>query len=164
MYPVRLGYDEAVKRIKKLMRNGHHSEALVSSVFTIEKTLRRTLREIVVSAGFASKQADKIVSGCRGLDSLKNSWEIYEPNNRKLVDLISKTDWQQIRKSTTMRNKMVHGERVYELATCNTEATATLVALDRLKNEFDSVYGYSGWSTLSKRIKHRLHADPKVKL
>ena len=37
------------------MKNGHHPEALVSCAFTVEKTLRRTLREIVVSAGFASK-------------------------------------------------------------------------------------------------------------
>jgi hypothetical protein len=163
MYPVRLGYTQAVSRIQKLMKNGHHPEALVSCAFTVEKTLRRTLREIVVSAGFASKQADKIVRGCNGLEALKRNWEIYDPNNKALTDIVPKTDWAQFRKVATMRNKMVHGERVYELATCKTESKVTLVALDRLKNSFDQLYGYSGWTTYSRRIKHTLHSDPKVR-
>jgi hypothetical protein len=37
MYPVRLGYDTAVTRIRRLMRNDHHAEALITSVFTVEK-------------------------------------------------------------------------------------------------------------------------------
>lgn len=92
MYPVRLGYDSAVKRIRKLMKNDHHPEALVTSMFTVEKTLRRTLRQIVVSAGFASKYADKIVGNLRGLDALKKAWEIYEPSNVQLSSIIPSAD------------------------------------------------------------------------
>ena len=33
---------EAVKRIKALLKNGHHAEALVTSVFTFEKMMRKT--------------------------------------------------------------------------------------------------------------------------
>ena len=162
MYPVKLGIEEAKKRINTLIKNGHHAEALVTSMFTVEKTLRRTLRQIIVSAGFTSKQSDKIISNLRGLDSVKNSWELYEPNNKKLTDLISQEDWKQFRDVATMRNKMIHGERVYNLDKCKNEAINVLKALDKLKDKFDNVYGYSGWETYSKRIKSKLHSDPKV--
>lgn len=164
MYPVKLGYETAISRINKLMKNGHHPEALVTSMFTVEKTLRRTLRQIVVSAGFASKNADKVVGNLRGLHALKSAWELYEPNNKKLSEIIPQDDWKLFTDVATMRNKMVHGERVYELATCEREAKKVLVALDKLKNDFDSRYGYSGWSEFSKRIKHKLHTDPKVNI
>ena len=164
MYPVRLGYKAAISRINKLIKNGHYPEALVTSMFTVEKTLRRTLRQIVVSAGFASKQADKIVAHLKGLDAVKNSWEIYEPNNKKLTELIPQEDWKQFKEAATMRNKMIHGERVYELETCKNEAVKVLAALDKLKTNFDVTYGYSGWETYSKRIKSQLHSDPKVKI
>ena len=164
MYPVKLGYKIAISRINKLIKNGHHPEALVTSMFTVEKTLRRTLRQIVVSAGFASKHADKIVGNLRGLHALKNAWELYEPNSTKLSDIISQEDWQLFNDVATMRNKMVHGERVYEIATCEREAKRILVALDKLKTDFDERYGYSGWEVFSKRIKHKLHTDPKVKI
>lgn len=61
MYPVSIGYAGAIQRINELLRNGHDAEALVTTAFTIEKTLRRTLRQLVVSAGFRSTDADKIV-------------------------------------------------------------------------------------------------------
>jgi len=164
MYPVRLGYKTAISRINKLMTNGHHPEALVTSMFTVEKTLRRTLRQIVVSAGFASKQADKLVGNLKGLDALKNAWELYEPNNKKLTEIIPPEDWKQFKEAAMMRNKMIHGERVYELETCEKEAIHVLTALDKLKINFDTLYGYSGWETFSKRIKTQLHSDPKVKI
>lgn len=164
MYPVRLGYDTAVKRIRKLITNGHHPEALVTSMFTVEKTLRRTLRQIVVSAGFASKHADKLVGGLRGLDALKKAWELYEPNNTQLSSIIREADWRVFKDAAEMRNKMVHGERTYELETCKRDAEKVLDALDRVKNDFDNRYGYSGWTTLTGRVRSKLHADPKVKI
>ncbi len=164
MYAVRLGYETAVRRIRKLMSNGHHPEALVTSMFTVEKTLRRTLRQIVVSAGFASKYADKIVGNLRGLDALKKAWELYEPNNTQLSAIIPSEDWKLFKHAAKMRNKMVHGERVYELETCKKEAEQVLDALDRMKTDFDERYGYSGWKTFSARVKSRLHVDPKVKI
>jgi len=168
MYSIKLGYTVAIKRINELMQNGHHPEALVTSMFTVEKTLRRTLRrtlrQIVVSAGFASKQADKVVGNLRGLDALKNSWSLYEPNNKNLTDIIPQQDWAQFKEAAIMRNKMVHGERVYELETCKKEAIKVLSALDKLKTNFDELYGYSGWETFAKRIKPQLHSDPKVNI
>ena len=42
MYPVNLGFDAAKDRIRMLISNGHHCEALLTSVFTLEKTIHRT--------------------------------------------------------------------------------------------------------------------------
>jgi len=71
------------------MKNGYHPEVLVTSMFTVEKTLRRTLRQIVVSAGFVSKNANKVVSYLRGLHALKGARDIYTPNNKKLSEITS---------------------------------------------------------------------------
>ena len=61
-----------------------------------------------------------------------------------------------------MRNKMVHGERVYALAECRQQAIDTLDALDRAKAALDAEYGYSGWDPhLARRTSH-LHQDPKI--
>lgn len=61
MYSVTMGFDAAMDRIKSLLKQSYNSEALVTSVFTAEKTLRRTLRHLVVSAGFISRHADEIL-------------------------------------------------------------------------------------------------------
>ena len=163
MYPVRLGYATAVKRIRRLLRNRHHAEALVSAVFMVEKTLRRTLRQLVVSAGFTSKMADRVVGNLRGLDAVKGSWDLYDPANRKLVDLLPSADWQTFKSCAEMRNKLVHGERVYDLEECRLRAQEVLLALDGLRTRFATEYGYDGWTTASRRSKPRLHVDPKVR-
>ena len=92
LYPVRIGYQGALTRVNALVSNGHHVEALVSTVFTIEKTLRRTLRQLIVSAGFTSAMADKVIRNLRGLDAIKTGWELYDPHHRKLLDMISDAD------------------------------------------------------------------------
>ncbi|MEE4384617.1 MAG: hypothetical protein V2J02_21690 [Pseudomonadales bacterium] len=134
----------------------------MTGVFTVERTLRRTLRQLVVSAGFASKYADKIVGGLRGLDAVKNSWEIYDPQHKPLTEIVAIADWSTFKSAAEKRNKMIHGERVYELETCKREAEAVLDALGRLKAGFDARYGYSGWERFAARQKSRLHVDPKV--
>lgn len=164
MYPVRLGYSAAVGRVKKLLRNGHDAEALVTAVFTVEKTLRRTLRQLIVSAGFASSMSDKVVGSLRGLDAVKENWVLYDPKNRRLTDLISSADWRTFKDCAGMRNKLIHGERVYGLAECKRCAENALAALDSVKNLLDGEYGYSGWTTASKRIKSKLHLDPRVRV
>lgn len=160
MYPVAIGYAGAVERITKLTDNGHHAEALVTTAFTVEKTLRRTLRQIVVSAGFRSTIADKIVKDLRGLDAIKKAWELYEPKHRTLPAIVGDDDWKIFQRAATMRNKLVHGVRVYKLADCQQQATDALTALDRLKATFDREYHYSGWDRLTVRKKSRLHVAP----
>lgn len=161
MYPVSIGYAGAVQRINDLISNGHNAEALVTTAFTVEKTIRRTLRQLVVSAGFRSIDAEKIVKGLGGLERLKDTWELYDPKHRKLPALIG-ADWATFDATAKMRNKLVHGERVYNLADCRTQAIDTLAALNRLKAAFDAEYGYSGWDRLKVRRVGHLHKDPKV--
>ncbi len=163
MYPVGIGYSGAKQRINDLLTNGHDAEALVTTAFTVEKTLRRTLRQMIVSAGFRSNIADKIISGHAGLSKIKDSWEIYDPKHRTLSSLINNVDWTIIQTTATMRNKLVHGERVYKLADCRTQVNDAIGALDRVKTALDTEYGYSGWTSHTARRTSHLHKDPKVK-
>ena len=52
MYPLRVGFKEALNRIGALLSNGHDAEALVTSVFTLEKLMRRSVKIAVPSPGF----------------------------------------------------------------------------------------------------------------
>ena len=161
MYPVTIGYAGAVQRIDELLNNDHYAEALVTTAFTVEKTLRRTLRQLVVSAGFRSADAEKIVKGLGGLERLKDAWALYDPKHRGLPSIIGQ-DWAVFAETSKMRNKLVHGERVYKLAECQEQALKTLQALDRLKFTLEAEYGYSGWERLKVRKVANLHRDPKV--
>ena len=164
MYPVTLGYDEAKKRIESLLRDEYCSEALVTAVFTVEKMLRRTLRQIIVSAGFTSKTAERLISSAKGLNALKEQWFIYEPNHKTLVEIIGHSEWTQICTLSKMRNQLIHGVRVYEEEECKKQTEQLLFILDNLKQKLDEVYGYSGWARLSLRKKSKLHIDPKIKI
>jgi hypothetical protein len=114
MYPVTLGYDEAKKRIQSLLRDGYCSEALVTAVFTVEKMFRRTLRQIIVSAGFTSKAANDLIRSANGLTALKDRWSIYEPNHKTLVEIIGNKNWEQVKELSKIRNELIHGVRLYE--------------------------------------------------
>lgn len=164
MYPVRLGYSAAIARINTLLQNGHDAEALVTSMFTAEKTLRRTLRQLVVSAGFTSPIADKLVGGFHGLEAVKCAWEIYDPKHRKLTDLLAPADWRAFTDTAKMRNKLIHGARVYSLAACRQGANDVLAALANVKAALDAEHQYSGWTTARARRTSQLHADPKVRI
>lgn len=162
MYPVKLGFDRAKNRIKNLIKNGHHAEALLTSVFTFEKILHRTLKQLMVSAGFRSKDANLLLKKTQGFNNQKEIWTIFEPNNRKLPEIIGNKHWQHIGKAVKMRNDLVHGARVYNLAECMETANQILVLLDQTVDRFNQEYGYDGWRRVSVRIKAVLHSDPKI--
>ena len=109
MYPVSLGFQEAERRIRALLANGHNAEALITLVFTFEKTLRRALRFCAVSRGFTSKQANALFSNM-GFKDLKDVWPCFEKENRSLPDFVGNAKWQHVPPAITMRNKLVHGE------------------------------------------------------
>lgn len=164
MYPVKLGYDEAVRRIRALTSNGHHSEALVTSVFTIEKTMRRVLRALVISAGFPSKNATELMKKFDGLGKMKDIWSCFDPQHKKLSEFLPNRVLMTISETQTMRNKLVHGSHIYKLDKCKQEAERALSALDILRNTFNERYGYDGWSVIKARKKSMLHIDPRVKV
>ena len=101
MYPVRLGHDVAIRRIERLLENGHHAEALVTSVFTIEKVLRRTLKELIVSAGFTSKAANLLMKRFNGFKMTTEVWWCFDPAGEKLPTIIGNRHWQAISPSVT---------------------------------------------------------------
>ena len=61
MYSVRLGFRTALKRIGALKRNKYNAEALVTSVFTLEKLMRRSLRLAMLARGFTSNQVTRLI-------------------------------------------------------------------------------------------------------
>jgi hypothetical protein len=163
MYPVKLGFEAATDRIQNLSKNKHHAESLVTAVFTTEKTLRRTLKFLIVSCGFKSVIADKIINTVRGLDAIKNSWEFFEPNHKKLTDIVDAKDWEVIARCSSMRNQLVHGIKVYKLDLCKEETKNVLKSLKKIKKTLEDNYGYSGWSLMKIRKESKLHIDPKFK-
>ena len=163
MYPIKLGYPEAVKRIRALLKNGHDAEALLTAMFTLEKTLYRTLRQLVVSAGFPSKQADVLMGKFRGIENIKQVWVCFDPKNETLSAFIPQTTLKTVMDAQTKRNDLVHGKAVYKLSDCRDTAEQVLTALDEIRNLLDVRYGFDGWSPMKRRVKNALHPDARVK-
>ncbi len=163
MYPVKLGYNDAIKRVKALIKNGHHAEALLTAMFTAEKTLYRTLRQLVVSSGFPSTQADTLMGKFKGIDGIKSVWACFDPKHEKLSDFTKQGTLKSIADAQTMRNKLVHGINVYSQAEYQTVTNDVLTALDDLRKTLNQRYGFDGWALMKRRLKSTLHADPRVK-
>lgn len=155
MYPVRLQFDKAVSRIDRLNRNGHHAEALVTSVFTLEKIVRRGLRFTISARGFSARQADLLLERT-GFKDLRKLWPIFERTHRPLPDFIGNRDWQFVPEAVTRRNKLVHGIRVYPLAECKTYSGHVLAAIKRFRTNMLRDYGVDPWKRLTGRRKPAL--------
>ena len=164
MYPVSLGYPEAVKRVRALLNNGHDAEAMLTSVFTLEKTLFRTLRQLVVSAGFPSVQADDLMAKFRGIENIKQVWACFDPLHEGMSSFVPQTTLQKISTAQKKRNDLVHGKKVFKLSDCRQTTEEVLQALDEVRTLLEARYGFDGWSKMKRRIKSTLHADPRVKL
>lgn len=160
MYSADDGYETAEARIGRLLVGNFNSEALVTAVFTAEKTLRRTLRELMVRSGFITSHANKLFDTIRGLNAIKEHWVLFDPDHRALTTLLPDIHWQAIQTAATMRNKMVHGEKVYTTQQCIDSANAVLVAIKETMAIFDREYGYSGWTKHRIRTKTGLHLAP----
>ncbi len=155
MYPVSLGFQEAERRIRALLANGHNAEALITSVFTFEKTLRRALRFCAVARGFTSKQSKALFDNM-GFKDLKEVWPCFEKENRPLPDFIGHAKWQHVQPAITMRNKLAHGERVYKLADCQLAAERVMDALNEFRAILTAEIQFDGWSRLPVRRKAAL--------
>jgi hypothetical protein len=145
MYPISFGFHTAEERITSLMENGHHAEALVTSVFTFEKLVMRSLRGAIVARGFTSAQADKII-GQSGLSRLKEMWDIYDKDHKKLVDHVRPQDWQTITKAVEWRNKMAHGKQSYILEDCRQLAIKVLAVANGFRTNITAHHGVDPWS------------------
>ena len=154
MYAISLGFNKAVGRIEKLMKNGHQSEALVTSVFTFEKLLRRSLRCCAISRGFTSEHANSLFDRM-GFMQLKDAWPCFERDHRPLPQFVGK-NWQHLPRAVTMRNKLVHGERVYNLTECRKTAKIVLRATKNFRKRLISDLDIDGWDRLPVRRKSAL--------
>lgn len=155
MYPVTLGFEEAERRIAALRQHGHHAEAQITSVFTLEKTLRRSLRCCAVRRGFTSRQA-KVLFDRLGFDRLRELWPVFAPGGQSLAEYIGAARWQHVPAAVAMRNKLVHGERVYRLPECREKTEQVLAALRVFRRRLVEDVGFDGWSRLPVRIKPAL--------
>ena len=164
MYPVRLGYDGAISRVNKLLRNGHDAEAFVTAVFTIEKTFYRVLKQLVISAGFPSAQAEVLLQGSRGFENIKRVWECFDPRHERLPVFLKPKHLQLIFEAQTMRNDLVHGKKVFGLSKCREKAKELLTVLAEVRKVFQRRYGFDGWSKIKRRATSTLHSDPRVRV
>jgi len=164
MYPVKLGIEEAKSRINTLIKNGHHAEALLTSIFTFEKTIHRTLKQLIISSGFINKDANKLLKRLQGFNSQKEIWSCFDPNGKTLPEIISSSQWQYIQPAIKMRNSLVHGSRTYNLDKCKEMTENILNLINDTINTFNDEYNYNGWKTIKVRRKSTLHSDPKVNI
>jgi len=155
MYPIRLGFDEADARVKKLKKNGHHAEALITSVFTFEKTLRRSLRFCAISRGFTSQHCDQLF-GNMGFQKMKEVWPCFERDHKKLHDFIG-ASWQHVQTAVTMRNKLAHGERVYNLSECRSYSDHVMAAVRDFRNATIREYNFDSWTKMPSKKKPSLN-------
>ena len=162
MYPVRLGHQIAYNRIQRLLDSGCPAEALLATMFTIEKTFRRVLFQLMISAGFTNAQAKIIMSACQGFDKIANLWPVFDPNQKSVKELVAGNEWDAIIKIKQMRNNLVHGNKVYLLKDCREQVDATLPVLTKYLNTFNNIYGFNGWTEFSIRETPLLHIDPKI--
>jgi hypothetical protein len=133
-------------------------------MFTLEKTLYRTLRRLVVSSGFTSAMATVLMEKFRGLEQMKSVWECFDPKNEKLSKFMPQKVWQPLKTAQQMRNEVVHGKLVYSTAAYAAAAADLLVAMELIRAELETRYGYDGWTKGKIRKKSKLHMDPHVKV
>jgi len=162
MYPLRLPYQKLRSRLKRLLADGYAAEALVTSMFTAERLLRRTLIQLVISAGFTNGRAFQVVSRFNGIAAVKDAWSLYDRHGRGLVEVIGNANWKVLQGAAKMRNEMVHGSVTYSQKKCKSRAIEVISVIDAMKDKLHKAYGYHGWGGLKKRIVSALHTDPKV--
>jgi hypothetical protein len=143
MYPARIDFQNVIERIEALLRNGHHAEALVTSMFTMEKLIRRSLRIAIVARGFSQDQAN-IIFGRNGFDDLEKKWPVFDRYHRDLHTVLD-ADWQSVVEAKKMRNNFVHGHSVYDLAECEKRAKQVVAALGRLHSRIKQDYEHDPW-------------------
>lgn len=149
MYPVKLSFANVVLRIETLLANGHAAEALVTSMFTFEKLIKRCLRRSIVARGFTLDQAEILLDRAQ-FDSLVRIWEIFEKDHKRLPALLGKY-WQDIPEAKTMRNDFVHGNAVYDLDDCSESTKKILTALKKLHEYGLAVFGHDPWTKKPKK-------------
>ena len=119
-------------------------------------------RQLIISAGFPSKQASILLQGLRGFENIKKYWECFDPQNNRLSEFINPSDIHIISEAQTIRNNLVHGKNVYKQEIYKEKTTSLLKSLNTVRNIFQQRYGFDGWGRIKPRKVSTLHIDPKV--
>ena len=164
MYPLSLWFEEACARIEQLSQHGHTTEALVVTMGIIEKILRRTLKQLMISAGFTNKIVGEMMNEVRWITHIKKQWRFFDPENVSLQHILSNTDWTTLKNLASKRNEIIHGIRIYNLDTSLSYLQDALGLLDTVHITLQDRYGYSGWWRPNIRTKSTLHSDPLVRI
>lgn len=157
MYPISGGFKTAESRIVSLQKNGHSAEALLTSVFTFEKSVRRGLRYLALARGFHSKHAS-ILFERYGFEQLQQAWPCFDKDERTLPDFVG-VNWQHAKIANSMRNKIVHGARVYNLNECDAQARLVLQAIRDFRTKYKSETAIDVWKKLPRRNRSKTMWD-----
>jgi hypothetical protein len=147
MWVQTLGLDEAMKRIKALLENGHSAEAMVTSIFTLEKLIKRATRRVIRQSGKSVEESKRLVDK-PGFDELCKLWAKYDPDGEGPEALISAADWKKALETKQMRNDPVHGRKVFGLKNCKDRSRHILKVLKKLRDEYTDLYGSDPWKRL----------------
>lgn len=91
-----------------------------------------------------------------GFRDMTEAWPVFEKDHRTLPVFIGNHIWQHVPEAVTMRNKMVHGARVYQLAECKEKAELVQKAMEALRNKSITDLGCDPWTQLPGRTKSSL--------
>lgn len=164
MYFVKEDPIESERRIRALLAYKFMPEAFLAASFSIEKTLYRTFRQMVISTGFSSIQADQLLKNLKGLETIKKNWHLFDPLRAKLDSILDEEIRQAINKAQQMRNKVVHGVEHYSEKQYQQMTSALLNCQKKIRKAFQERYQYDGWTKMRGRRKSQLHVDPYVKI
>ena len=75
-------------------------------------------------------------------------WPVFERDYRTLPEFVGNNVWQFVPEAVTMRNKLVHGSRVYSLSDCLDKARRVKNAIEVLRNTAMQDLGCDPWNRL----------------
>jgi hypothetical protein len=150
MYPVRIVFKDVLGRIDALRNNGHNAEALVTSVFTLEKLMRRCMRMAILARGFTTAQTNHLLHR-KGFDNLKQMWDVFDKDHKKLPEIVGQRIWQHVPSAVEKRNQLVHGLKTFKLSECDASAAQVISALQALHADVLNRYGGDPWAKLKGR-------------
>ena len=91
-----------------------------------------------------------------GVKDMKRVWPVFERKYITLCEFIGENVWQHVPEAVIMRNKIVHGSRVYSLSDCRDKALRVKIAIEVLSNTAMQDLGCDPWSRLPRKKKTSL--------
>ncbi|MDO8725057.1 MAG: hypothetical protein Q7J35_03195 [Candidatus Methanoperedens sp.] len=133
MYKIGQNVETIQKEIDIKLKKGQNYEALIYSVFSFERMVRRTIKVMLIRAGYHPKFIDGYIIGehsewsdLRGLFKMGNLY--LRGSNEGINDILTKPIWKNFDNNDPMgamqiRNKIAHGivpeEEIVQLASQN---------------------------------------------